>query len=179
MKTKQAKSTNLSWFWGLLRLAMGWTFLWAFIDKLFGLWFATCREAATNLVSVMCEKAWLLGGSPTTGFLKFAAQGPFVDFFNSLAGNPIIDWLFMLGLLFAGATLFLGVLVKLGSYAGALMFLLMYLALIGPENNPFLDDHIIYAIVLLGLAASGAGAYFGFGKKWQTLKLVRANKILE
>ena len=26
---------------GILRVAMGWTFLWAFIDKLFGLGFAT------------------------------------------------------------------------------------------------------------------------------------------
>src|SRR3989338_6055984 len=174
MKTKQTRSTSQSWFWGLLRLAMGWTFLWAFLDKLFGLGFATCADAG-----VMCEKAWLMGGSPTTGFLKFGAKGPFIDFFNSLAGNPMIDWLFMLGLLFAGATLIFGFLVKLGSYVGVLMLLLMYLALIGPENNPFLDDHIIYAIVLLGLAASGAGAYFGFGKKWQALKFVRANRILE
>ena len=179
MKTKQTRSTSQSWFWGLLRLAMGWTFLWAFLDKLFGLGFATCREATTNMVSVLCKKAWLMGGSPTTGFLKFGAKGPFIDFFNSLAGNPMIDWLFMLGLLFAGATLILGVMVKLGSYAGALMLLLMYLALIGPENNPFLDDHIIYAIVLLGLAAAGAGQYLGFGKKWQALKFVRANRILE
>ena len=174
MKTKQTKSTSQSWFWGLLRIAMGWTFLWAFLDKLFGLGFATCADAG-----VMCEKAWLMGGSPTTGFLTFGAKGPFIDFFNSLAGNPMIDWLFMLGLLFAGATLILGVMVKLGSYAGTLMLLLMYLALIGPENNPFLDDHIIYAIVLLGLAASGAGQYLGFGKKWQALKFVKANRILE
>ena len=31
-------------FWGLLRLAMGWIFLWAFLDKLLALGFATGRD---------------------------------------------------------------------------------------------------------------------------------------
>ena len=39
---------------GLLRLIIGWVFFWAFIDKVFGLGFATTAE-----------KAWLAGVSPT------------------------------------------------------------------------------------------------------------------
>ena len=30
--------------WGLLRIAMGWTFLWAFLDKAFALGFSTGRN---------------------------------------------------------------------------------------------------------------------------------------
>ena len=38
---------------GLLRILMGWLFLWTFLDKTFGLGFATTAE-----------KAWIAGGSP-------------------------------------------------------------------------------------------------------------------
>jgi len=124
-----------------LRLVMGFTFLWAFLDKTFGLGFATTAE-----------KAWLQGGSPTTGFLSFGVKGPFAEFFNSLAGVAVVDWLFMLGLLFVGATLLLNKYVKWGALAGIAMMLLMYLALLLPENNPLVDDHIVYALVLALLA---------------------------
>ena len=42
----------------MLRLAMGFIFLWAFFDKVFGLGFATTSE-----------QAWINGGSPTSVFL--------------------------------------------------------------------------------------------------------------
>ena len=45
----------------MLRFAMGFIFLWAFFDKVFGLGFATTAD-----------KAWIRGGSPTTGFLANA-----------------------------------------------------------------------------------------------------------
>src|SRR3989344_2688326 len=73
--------------WVILRLLMGWTFLWAFFDKLFGLGFAT-----------KADKAWILGNSPTYGFLKLGTHGPFASFFQSLAGNVFVDWLFLIGL---------------------------------------------------------------------------------
>ena len=41
--------------WAALRLAMGWTFFWAFADKLFGLGYATGAG-----------KGWIDGGSPTS-----------------------------------------------------------------------------------------------------------------
>lgn len=125
----------------LLRLSMGFIFLWAFVDKLFGLGFATTAE-----------KAWLNGGSPTAGFLANAVKGPFADIFHSLAGVALVDWLFMLGLLFAGLTLVFNRFVKWGSLAGALMMLLMYLALLLPANNPIIDDHIVYILVLALIA---------------------------
>lgn len=121
----------------LLRVSMGFIFLWAFLDKTFGLGFATTSS-----------KAWINGGSPTTGFLSSAVKGPFAEFFQSLAGVVAVDWLFMLGLLFIGATLLLNRYIKWGCAAGMLMMALMYLALLFPENNPVVDDHIIYILVL-------------------------------
>src|SRR3989344_2234299 len=99
-----------------LRFVMGFIFLWAFFDKVFGLGFATTSE-----------KAWINGGSPTSGFLASAVRGPFADFFHSLSGVAAVDWLFMLGLLFVGLTLIFNKFVKWGCLAGVAIFLLMYL----------------------------------------------------
>ena len=120
-----------------LRVLMGFMFLWAFLDKTFGLGFATKSTAA-----------WIHGGSPTLGFLTHAVQGPFAPFFNSLAGVTLVDWLFMMGLLFVGITLLINRFVKWGSLVGILMMLLMYISLLWPANNPFVDEHIIYAFLL-------------------------------
>ncbi len=110
-------------------------FLWAFFDKLFGLGFATPSA-----------KAWIHGGSPTAGFLSHA-HGPFEAIFKSLAGLPMVDWLFMAGLLFVGLTFLFNRYIKWGSVAGMAMVLLMYLAALPPENHPILDEHIVYAFV--------------------------------
>lgn len=120
----------------ILRVAMSFIFLWAFVDKLFGFGLATKPE-----------NAWINGGSPTAGFLANAVQGPFASFFNSLSGLEIIDWLFMLGLLFIGLTFLFNKYVKYGAIAGMIMMALMYLALLFPENNPLVDDHLIYLLV--------------------------------
>lgn len=143
------------YIWAVLRIGMGWIFLWSFLDKLFGLGLATAAE-----------DAWLAGGSPTFGYLKFATAGPFAPLFQSLAGSPIVDWLFMVGLLAIGLSLILGMGVKIGGYAGALLVFLMWLSHLPPQNNPFLDDHIIYVIILIGLATVKAGQWFGLGKWW-------------
>ncbi len=124
-----------------LRFVMAFIFLWAFVDKLFGLGFATTKA-----------NAWINGGSPTYGFLANATKGPFVDFYKSLAGLAIVDWLFMLGLLFIGLTLFLNRFVLWGSIAGIVMMILMWLAVFPPLNNPILDEHVVYMLVLALLA---------------------------
>lgn len=116
---------------------MSFIFLWAFVDKTFGLGFST-----------KSKDAWIHGGSPTTGFLKFGTHGPLASFFQNLAGQPIVDWLFMLGLLFIGLTLLLNRFLFLGAIAGVIMVMLMWLALLPPENNPLIDEHVVYAIVL-------------------------------
>jgi thiosulfate dehydrogenase [quinone] large subunit len=127
-----------SFFLTATRLSLGFVFLWAFLDKTFGFGFATAPSAA-----------WISGGSPTSGFLGNAVQGPFAEFFQSLSGLPWVDWLFMLGLFGVGVTFIVNRYVRFSSYAGALMLILMYLALLWPENNPLIDDHIVYAFAIL------------------------------
>jgi thiosulfate dehydrogenase (quinone) large subunit len=153
---------------GLLRIAMGWIFFWAFLDKLFGLGFAT--EAG---------KSWLNGTSPTAGFLNFATTGPLANIFQSLTGSTWVDWLFMLGLLFIGLALILGIAMRLACWSGALLMLLMYLAVLLPEHNPIIDEHIIYLLLLLLLLKSKAGYPLGLGSTWDGLSFVRKAKWLQ
>ena len=153
--------------WALIRIALGFTFFWAFLDKLVGLGYATTPE-----------KAWVAGGSPTTGFLT-SASGTFAPVFNSLAGNMLIDWLFMTGLCLIGLGLLLGIGVRLASYSGSLLLFMMWLAVFPPKTNPVIDDHIIYILALLGILSSDAGSVFGFGKSWKKSKLVKQYPILQ
>ena len=127
--------------WVKLRLVMGLIFLWAFADKLLGLGFATTKQ-----------NAWMNGGSPTSGFLANATRGPLADFFKQLAGVTVVDWIFMAGLLCVGLALVFNRFVGWAAIAGSTMLLLMWLAAFPPENNPLLDEHIVYALVLTLLA---------------------------
>lgn len=120
-----------------LRVGLGLLFLWAFFDKLFGLGFATAAE-----------DAWLAGGSPTTGYLLYATQGPFAGMFRMLAGQVWVDVLFMVGLFGIGTCLTLGRWMRLATSSGILLMLLMYLSAFPPEHHPFLDEHVMYALVL-------------------------------
>ena len=86
--------------------------------------------------------------SARIGFLSFGATGPFKGTYNSIAGDAWADWLFMLGLLTIGVALVLGVFVNLAAAAGALLLVMMWTAVLPPENNPFMDDHLIYALTL-------------------------------
>lgn len=158
---------NLSHFLALLRILMGWMFLWAFLDKLFGLGFAT---KATS--------AWLSGGSPTSGFLKFATSGPLKETFQSLSGVVWVDWLFMLALLLLGISLILGVGLRIAAMGGTILLSLMWFSLFPIENNPFLDEHIIYIVVLWVLSFNNAGDFWGLGKWWGKASLVKKYPIL-
>ena len=119
-------------------------------------------------------------GPNSFGFLNFASKGPFAEIYAGMAGNVLVDWMFMIGLLAVGLPLLLGIGVKLAGYAGVLILVLMYTAgFILPENNPFLDEHIIYAVIMIGLTVVGAGRWIGMGNWWADRKLVRRYPILE
>jgi thiosulfate dehydrogenase [quinone] large subunit len=160
-----------------LRVAFGLTFLWAFFDKLFALGFHTGYDAAGNL-DRFGDAAWIHGGSPTEGFLKYGADGPFDSFYHSIAGDAWADWLFMLGLLGIGLALTFGVGMRLAAGAGAVLYLLMWSVVLPPENNPVLDEHVLGAISLVVLAAFNAGDTWGLGRTWTRTALVKDNPIL-
>jgi len=176
---KKAKINASNYIWGVTRISLGLVFFWAFVDKLFGLGFATCR-GKDGLVSTFCDSAWINGGSPTKGFLKFGTEGsPLESTFQAMAGNAIWDWLFMIGLGAIGLALILGIGMKIATYSGALLLGFMYLAMFQPENNPVIDDHIIYVLVLLGLCHTNDSQALGFGKWWKKQGLVKRYPILE
>ncbi|OGD88247.1 hypothetical protein A3J17_00915 [Candidatus Curtissbacteria bacterium RIFCSPLOWO2_02_FULL_40_11] len=158
---------SANYIWAILRIGMGWVFLWPFLDKTFALGFAT--EAG---------RGWLSGSSPAMGFLKFGSSGPLAGFYQGLAGNPVVDWLYMLGLLGVGIAFILGIALRIAAFSGALMMLLIYSAALPVENNPFWDDHLVYALVLIGLAASNSGNTLGLGNWWGRMKPVVKFKFL-
>lgn len=178
-QTKQNLNDKSPYFWAMARITLGLTFLWAFFDKLLGLGFATCRDAKTDTVVMLCEKAWVNGGSPTTGFLKFAAKGPLAPFYQSLAGNVFIDVLFMAGLLLIGFALVAGIGMRLATVSGILLLMMMWSSLLLPENNPLIDEHIIYSILLLGLLAANKRQVWGLRNWWIKQPLVKRLPILE
>jgi thiosulfate dehydrogenase (quinone) large subunit len=151
-----------------LRLALGWVFLWAFLDKLFGLGRST-----------PAEKAWIDGGSPTKGFLGNAVSGPFEGIYHSFAGAAWADWLFMIGLAGIGVALLAGIGMRLAAAAGSLLLILMWTAVLPPENNPFMDDHLVYAGVLILLALTQAGHTLGLGATWERLAIVQRLRWLK
>jgi thiosulfate dehydrogenase [quinone] large subunit len=151
---------SVPYLWAAVRLSLGWTFLWPFLDKTFGLGHETPAASA-----------WIDGGSPTTGFLAGAA-GPFAGIYHWLSGAIIADYGFMAGLLAIGVALLLGIGTRVAAVSGAVLLLLMWTASLPPDNNPFMDDHIIYALVLIGIAHVGAGTTLGFGRRWAETDLV-------
>lgn len=156
----------------VLRLATGFIFLWAFLDKTFGLGFAT-----------PVERAWINGGTPAQGFLMSeGVTGPLQPFFQSLA-NPFVDFLFMAGMLGIGLAVMLGVGLRIAAVSGTALMVLMYLAewpfaANAGSNNPLVDYHIIYALALIVVAVLAAGDTWGVGAKWRALPIVQRNHWL-
>jgi thiosulfate dehydrogenase [quinone] large subunit len=138
------------------RIVIGFTFLWAFIDKTFGLGFAT-----------PAERAWINGGTPAQGFIG-GIEGPFADFFQVFA-NPFGDVLFMVGLLGIGLAMMLGAGLKIAAVTGTLLMAFMYMAELPASlggTNPVVDSHWHEALLLIIAAATLSGDTWGVGKIW-------------
>lgn len=138
------------------RIVIGFTFLWAFIDKLFGLGFAT-----------PAERAWINGGTPAQGFIG-GIEGPFAGFFQIFA-NPFGDALFMIGLLGIGVALMTGAGLRIAAVTGTLLMLFMYLAELPAAlggTNPVVDSHWHEALLLIIAAVTLSGDTWGVGKIW-------------
>ncbi|MDQ7911285.1 hypothetical protein RB614_43025 [Phytohabitans sp. ZYX-F-186] len=160
----------------VLRVGTGFVFLWAFLDKTFGLGFSTPGE-----------RAWINGGSPTNGFLSHVQVGPFQSVSHDLAGLWWVDALFMVGMAAVGLALIAGIGLRVSAAAGGLIMLMMWAAEFPPDRytaageasgstNPFMDYHLVYAIVLVVLALTYAGHTWGLGRIWTRLPLVQKNR---
>jgi thiosulfate dehydrogenase (quinone) large subunit len=165
-------------FLAVFRVVLGFEFLWAFLDKTFGLGYAT-----------PAARAWVNGGSPTKGFLSRVAAGPLESTFHAWAGAAWADWLFMVGLLAIGVALVLGVGLRVAAASGTVMMLLMWAAewplakftSAGEptmSTNPIVDYHVVYALALVALALTYAGHTWGLGRWWARLGFVQRHRWL-
>jgi thiosulfate dehydrogenase (quinone) large subunit len=126
----------------LSRIALGWLFFYAGITK---------------VINPEWSSAGFLGGATNlTGFfgwLSSPSMLPFVDFLN--------QW----GLTLLGISLILGAFVRLSSVLGAVLMILYYLPTLDfpyPDSHSYIvDEHIVYALILLFFAAIKAGRLWG------------------
>ena len=164
---------------GLLRIAYGWTFLWAFLDKLFGLGFSTSAKSA-----------WINGGSPSTGYLQHAvnANSPFASFYSNTLVNlnhslfGIVDWALMLMFLIVGVTMILGFMIRFSTVISLIFFVMVYISEIpfaAGATNPIVDEHIFYILIALVIVFTSASHYLGIGNRWDNLSLVRQYPLLK
>src|SRR3989344_4678490 len=121
----------------LLRLSLGWYMFYAGITK-------------------VLDPSW-----SAEGYLKGAKFLPgFYTWLTSPGILPIVNFVNEWGLTLLGISLILGIFVKYSAPLGALLMLLYYLVLPFPMPNAhayIIDEHIIYILVLLVLAAYNAG----------------------
>ena len=125
----------------LLRITSGWMFFWAGITK-------------------VLDPTW-----SAAGYLKGAKL--FTDFYEVLtlpSVLPIVNFVNEWGLTLLGASLIFGIGVRLSSILGAVLMLLYYFPLGFPYPNAhsfIVDEHIIYAAMLLYFAAIRGGRIWG------------------
>ena len=142
----------------LLRLSIGWLFFYAGWSKV--ITFFTDAKDWTA--------AGFLGNIP----------GPFAPLFSGIAGNVLVDYLNAYGLLLVGAALILGVLVRWSAFWGIVIMVLYYLASFPAEHAYIVEDHFIYALVLVVLAAVGAGRVWGLDRALENSGFVKSNPWL-
>jgi thiosulfate dehydrogenase [quinone] large subunit len=154
-----------------LRVTMGWVLFQGGITKL-----VTYLDAdpANNWTAA----GYLANAIP--------AGNPLAGFFASMAGNPLIDILNMWGLTLTGLALILGAFVRWSAFWGAVMMLFYWLAALEGgllaglplAHGWVVDDHLVYAFLLFGLGAIGAGRILGLDASLEELSVVQNNRWL-
>lgn len=166
-KNKTVSYTRAWFALAITRIGLGFIFLWAFLDKMFGFGLATPSAGS-----------WVSGGSPTTGFLTAAGAGtgPFAGIFSAIAGQTWVDWVFMIGLAGVGLALILGIGLRIAAVAGSLLMLMMWAAVLPLKTNPLIDDHIIYALIMIVFAYSPRR--ISLVNQWLAVRVVKKNPWL-
>jgi uncharacterized membrane protein YphA (DoxX/SURF4 family) len=136
------------WIFTILRIAIGWHFLFEGISKLF--------NPNWSSASYLMESKWLFSG-----------------FFHWLISNntslQVVDFLNIWGLILIGLCLFLGLFTRVSAISGTLLLLLYYVANPPfvyssiPTTNHFyfINYNLIEAVVLVALATFREDSFFG------------------
>ena len=145
--------------WSLfgMRLAIGFMFLWGGYEKI---------------------EAELGGKLATSGFLSHAVSGPFAVFFNGLAGNPVVDALVVYGELLIGISIMLGIFTRVGAISGILINFMFYISQLPVQNNPIVNEYVVYMFVFLGMFFLVPGRFLGLDGILQNSGFVERRPIL-
>lgn len=134
----------------VVRIAMGLLLAWAFVDKTFGLGYATSSAGA-----------WINGGSHRG--IPQRNQPRAVRLDVPRLGRGCLGGLVLMLLMWAAEC-------PLDRHADT--------GELTRSTNPIIDYHIAHAPVLIALAALPAGAVWGLGGRWANRDLVRRNHWL-
>jgi len=167
MGTAEASTTerfqvSSTWFGPalvILRVLLGWHFLYAGLTKL------------------------LNPGWSASGFLLHGIPegNPIPQFWPYLADNWLwlIDPLNAWGLTLIGIGLIVGGAVRWCAFWGSIVMLFYWAASLPLANSILIDDHIIYVVILFGLGAFGAGRYLGIDASIEEWTIVKNNPGLK
>ena len=135
-------------------------------------------------ITKVLDPAWT-----AAGFLQNAIPegNPFMGLWAAFAGSPVIDFLVAWGLTLTGLGLILGALVRWNAFWGAVIMISFWMAgLQGGltrglpiEHGWVVDDHIVYAVLLFGLGAFGAGRILGIDALLERTAFIRNNRWLQ
>jgi thiosulfate dehydrogenase [quinone] large subunit len=138
------QSQKISLF--LLRISLGALFLYAGITKL--------------MDPNWSAQSYLVSAKTFSGLFQWFVQPqilPFIDFIN--------EW----GLTLLGVSLILGIGVRLSSILGAMLMALYYFPILefpmAGTHSYIVDDHVIYALILIYFASIRAGRVWGL-EEW-------------
>ncbi|MCA8869783.1 MAG: DoxX family membrane protein [Rhodobacteraceae bacterium] len=144
----------------LLRLSLGWVFLYAASHQVFA-------------------PGWSIAG-----FLQHTKT--FHDLFAVFTGSamaPVFSFLVAWGHLLIGLSLILGLAVRLSAPFGILLMILYWMAhmdfpYIGDKNSFIVDFHIVYALVLWLLIVRQAGHAWGLDAWAKNQDFITGNRFL-
>ena len=154
-----------------LRVVMGWVLLQGGLTKL------------VTYLDGNPENNWT-----AAGYLANAIPegNPFGSLFTSMAGSPLVDILVMWGLTLTGIGLIVGAFVRWNAFWGAVMMMMFWAAALQGglmQGLPIahgwvVDSHVVYAMLLFGLGAIGAGRILGVDGFLEDLDVVKRNSWL-
>jgi thiosulfate dehydrogenase [quinone] large subunit len=154
-----------------MRVVMGWVLFQGGVTKLI------------TYLDANPENNWTAAGF----LLNAIPEGnPLMGMWGMFANMPLIDVLNMWGLTLTGLALIVGAFVRWSAFWGAVMMLFYWLASLQGgllaglplAHGWVVDDHLIYAVLLFGLGAFGAGRILGVDAYLENMEFVRNNRWL-
>lgn len=141
-----------------LRAVMGWVFFYGGITK-------------------VLDPGW-----SAEGYLLHAV--PEANPFGSVWATMAADWLWLIdplnawGLTLIGVALLAGAAVRFAAFWGSVVMLFYWASSLPLENSIVIDSHIVYALLLFGLGAFGAGRVFGVDGWLEATRFVRDRPVV-